>query len=99
MPCTRRAAHDTHPPPHIPAPQARFNPSPNDPTLSDCNCPTSGGYTPTSPCDPVDLSALGSVFVGLRVSARVGVFEDTRNVDRVRNVLNARVYGLRPCLP
>ncbi|KAG2441963.1 hypothetical protein HYH02_009757 [Chlamydomonas schloesseri] len=47
--------------------KARFNPSPNDPTLSDCNCPTSGGPNPTSPCAPVDLSALGSVFVGLRL--------------------------------
>ncbi|KAG2440707.1 hypothetical protein HXX76_003564 [Chlamydomonas incerta] len=47
--------------------QARFNPSPNDPTLAECNCPTGGGATPTSPCDPVDLSALGSVFVGLRI--------------------------------
>ncbi|PNW80867.1 hypothetical protein CHLRE_07g332901v5 [Chlamydomonas reinhardtii] len=47
--------------------QARFNPSPNDPTLSDCNCPMAGGASPTAPCDPVDLSTQGSVFVGLRL--------------------------------
>jgi hypothetical protein len=48
--------------------QAKYNPSPNDPTQTECVCPSGTGTLGGAACSPVDLSARATLFVSLKVS-------------------------------